>query len=184
MANRPNFLHDPTPDLEARAIFAEDYESLGFVMNLSFLWSHQPAALHGLLGLARQVAEEGGITPRQRFLIVLASSAARESKYCVLAWQRKFPGLLEPASIAGIVDGVAPIAGLEASEQALVTWVRLCVERPTATRHEDVEILRAAGYSDRQIFAVTVFAALRMAFATVNDALGAEPDDELRAAGS
>jgi len=45
-----------------------------------------------------------------------------------------------------------------------------------------VDALRAAGLSDRDIFEVTAFVALRLAFSTVNDALGAQPDPELVAA--
>jgi uroporphyrinogen decarboxylase len=43
----------------------------------------------------------------------------------------------------------------------------------------DVEALRIAGLSEREIFEATVFAAFRMAFSTVNDALGARPDWQL-----
>ena len=35
------------------------------------------------------------------------------------------------------------------------------------------------GYDDGQVQAITAYVALRLAFATVNDALGAVPDDEL-----
>ena len=42
--------------------------------------------------------------------------------------------------------------------------------------------LREAGLDDGQIFAVTTFVALRLAFSTVNDALGAQPDAPLAAA--
>ena len=35
------------------------------------------------------------------------------------------------------------------------------------------------GNGDRQIFAITLFVALRLAFSTVNDALGATPDSQL-----
>ena len=52
---------------------------------------------------------------------------------------------------------------------------------PNATTVADVEALRAAGFSDRQVFAITVFVAARLAFSTVNDALGATPDVELAA---
>jgi hypothetical protein len=43
-----------------------------------------------------------------------------------------------------------------------------------------VQVLRDAGYSDPQIFAITTFVALRIALATVNDALGVGPDAEFR----
>jgi hypothetical protein len=44
-----------------------------------------------------------------------------------------------------------------------------------------VDALRAAGFDDGQVFAHTLFVALRLAFSTVNDALGATPDEELAA---
>ena len=49
---------------------------------------------------------------------------------------------------------------------------------PRPQRHDraDVQSLRDAGFDDDQIMAVTVFVALRVAFSTVNDALGAVPD--------
>ncbi len=51
---------------------------------------------------------------------------------------------------------------------------------PNATDASDVRALRDAGYDEAQIFAITVFVALRIAFSTVNDALGARPDRALR----
>jgi hypothetical protein len=53
---------------------------------------------------------------------------------------------------------------------------------PNATVADDVRPLREAGYDDGQILGITLFVALRVAFATVNDALGARPDAELAAA--
>jgi hypothetical protein len=44
---------------------------------------------------------------------------------------------------------------------------------------QDVEELRRVGYDDEQVFSITLFIALRLAFSTVNDALGAPPDAEL-----
>jgi hypothetical protein len=37
------------------------------------------------------------------------------------------------------------------------------------------------GYDDRAILGITLYVALRLAFSTVNDALGAQPDAELAA---
>jgi hypothetical protein len=52
-------------------------------------------------------------------------------------------------------------------------------EDPNGTTAEQVEALREGGFDDRQIFGLTLFVALRVAFSTVNDALGATPDPEL-----
>ena len=69
---------------------------------------------------------------------------------------------------------------LDDAERALAAWARKVVRDPNGTRAEDVAELRAAGFDDDQIFAITVFVALRLAFSTVNDALGVQPDAELR----
>ena len=53
------------------------------------------------------------------------------------------------------------------------------VREPNATTDADVQELNEAGYDDRQIMSITLFVALRQAFSTVNDALGAEPDAQL-----
>jgi hypothetical protein len=60
-------------------------------------------------------------------------------------------------------------------------WARKVARDPNATRAADVQALREAGFSDPQIFTITVFVALRLAFSTVNDALGVPPDAALRA---
>ena len=53
---------------------------------------------------------------------------------------------------------------------------------PNGTTPADVDELRAAGFDDAQVLGLTVFVALRLAFSTVNDALGARPDPEVAAA--
>ena len=69
--------------------------------------------------------------------------------------------------------------GLSPAEQAMATWARKVARNPNATTSADIEALCGAGFDDNQIFAITVFVALRLAFSTVNDALGATPDPEL-----
>ena len=65
------------------------------------------------------------------------------------------------------------------AERALADWARKVAGDANATTVEDVQALRDAGFSDQQVFAITVYVAARMAFSTVNDALGATPDVEL-----
>ena len=51
---------------------------------------------------------------------------------------------------------------------------------PNSATAQEVQKLRDVGFSDADIFAMTVFVALRLALSTVNDALGAHPDAEYR----
>ena len=50
---------------------------------------------------------------------------------------------------------------------------------PIRSRATTWRAFERLAFDDGQIFAVTAFVALRLAFATVNDALGAAPDHEL-----
>ena len=61
----------------------------------------------------------------------------------------------------------------------MAAWARKVVKDPNATTPADIQKLRDSGLNDDQIFAITVFAALRLAFSTINDALGAQPDAQL-----
>ncbi|MDQ3485407.1 MAG: hypothetical protein M3445_08370 [Actinomycetota bacterium] len=93
------------------------------------------------------------------------------------AWGTKLAGEAGDAVAAGVLRGDDD--RLDPSERALARWARQVTRDPNATGAGDVQALRDAGYADPQIFAITVFVALRMAFSTVNDALGARPDQEL-----
>jgi alkylhydroperoxidase family enzyme len=77
-----------------------------------------------------------------------------------------------------VVDGVDD--GLSTSERAIAAWARKVARDPNGTTAADVQELRAAGFSDSQVFTITAFVALRLAFSTVNDALGLRPDAALR----
>jgi alkylhydroperoxidase family enzyme len=68
---------------------------------------------------------------------------------------------------------------LDPTEQALARWARKVTLHPNTAEDHDIQVLRDAGYDDARIFAITAFVALRLAFSTMNDALGARPDREL-----
>ena len=93
----------------------------------------------------------------------------------------------------GIVFGRAPTSeqtaadalagafagGLSVRERLLADRACAVVHDPNATTAADVDRLREAGFSDAEIFEATAFVAFRLAFSTVNDALGAQPDAQL-----
>ena len=67
----------------------------------------------------------------------------------------------------------------DGQEKALATWARKVAKDPNATTPADIQALRDAGLDDGQIFAITAFVALRLAYSTINDSLGAQPDAQL-----
>lgn len=65
-------------------------------------------------------------------------------------------------------------ANLDPRERALLTWVGLLTERPWTHRPEDVETLRAAGWSDPEIAEACYVAGLFAWMNRVADAFGLE----------
>jgi alkylhydroperoxidase family enzyme len=112
-------------------------------------------------------------------VLVTAAASALGDSYCSMAWGKKLAAAAGPDVAAGVIRGGAD--GLDLADQALARWARLVATGPSAISAEDVQALRDVGFDDTQVFAITAFVALRLAFSTVNDALGAVPDNELRA---
>ena len=172
-----SFLSEPEPTVAIEALYAADRERLGFVMNLSRMWAHQPEAHDILFDLVDDMAGAAGLSFRDRGLLISAAASTMGDSYCSLAWGNRLAGASDGSIAAGVLTG--DDHALDDRERALTRWARQVARDPNATSDADVEALRAVGYDDGQVQAITAFIALRLAFSTVNDALGAVPDVEL-----
>ncbi len=176
--NATGFLRVPEPDDHARRLFDEDIAEVGYVMNNSRLWAFQPALLDGLTALIGKTAETYDLGVRQRGILIAACASTLGDAYCSLAWGGKLAAASDAELAVAVLRG--DDTGLTASERAMAGWARKVVRDPNGTSADDVQELRDAGFTDSQIFGITVFVALRLAFSTVNDALGAHPDAAYR----
>jgi len=75
-------------------------------------------------------------------------------------------------------------AEMSGREAALATWAHKVVGDPNSTTAADVDELRDAGFNEREIFEATALIAFRLAFSTINDALGTRPDRQIAEAAS
>ncbi|HXW34529.1 MAG TPA: methyltransferase domain-containing protein [Acidimicrobiales bacterium] len=174
-----SFLAPPPPTHEVQRLFDADLNGVGYVMNMSLLWAHLPSALDRLAGLLSEATEAGSLSTAQRSVLITAAASELGDSYCSLAWGTKLAAATSPEVAAAVIQGDP--SGLEGIDQALARWARLVATEPNAVTAEDVQAMRDAGFDDSQIFAITAFVAFRLAFSTVNDALGALPDHELDA---
>jgi len=174
---RPSFLEDATGTSEAQELFEDDKKVTGYVTNASRLWARLPAALNGLADLMAEAVRAGALSLAQRSVLVTAAASAMRDSYCSLAWGKKLAGEVGADVAATVIQGGTD--GLGPVEKALAHWARQVATGPSSTTVEDVQHLREVGFDDDQIFAITAFVAFRLAFATVNDALGALPDHQL-----
>ncbi|WP_116452084.1 carboxymuconolactone decarboxylase family protein [Blastococcus litoris] len=174
------FLAPPAPSPGASRLFADDRGDMGYVMNLSHAWAHQPDLHDGLTELLKQAGAAAGLSFRQRGVLVAASAGALGDPHCSLAWGKRLAGEAGDDVAAAVLRGKDD--GLGVGDRALARWARQLARDPNATTAGDVAALREAGLDDAQIAAMTLYVALRIAFSTVNDALGARPDQQLVAA--
>ena len=173
------FLAAPTQTPDSQRLFDNDVEDVGYITNLSRLWAYMPTTLDVLSDLMGQVTQAGSLTHRQRAVLVTAAASTLGDSYCSLAWGKKLATELGSEVAAAVIRGEDD--GLEPKERALAQWARAVASDPNAIEARDIQGLRDAGFDEAQIFAITTFVALRMAFSTINDALGATPDSQLGA---
>jgi uncharacterized peroxidase-related enzyme len=176
-AGRASFLDDPAVDEHVARMYSDDVAGQGYVANLTRVWANSPEALAAMSYILEQATMTAGLDNRTRALLVTAAAAAMGDSYCSLAHGSRL------AREAG--DDVAAAVlrdqdmTLSPEDRTLARWARRVSRDPSATTAADVDTLRALGYDDRQVFALTLFIAMRLAFSTVNDALGAAPDTQL-----
>ena len=174
-------LRTPPPSEASSALYSRDVDDDGYVSNFSRLWAWRPDVFNAFFSLRNLLNEQAGLSLRERSVLVCATAANLRDSYCALAWGATLASESNPMTAAAVLqDKEAP--DLTAREKALATWAGQVVRDPNAIMADDVGRLRAAGLTDQEIFDVTVFIALRLAFSTVNDALGAGPDLQLAAA--
>jgi len=175
------FLSEPCPNEATSALYARDLAEDGYVSNLTRLWAWRPDVFNAFLNARTLLTEKAALSLRERALLVCATAATVGDSYCALAWGTTLASETDPTTAAAVLQRKKATA-LTAREGALVSWAGQVAREPNAIMIEDVNRLRGVGITDDEIFNATVFVAFRLAFSTVNDALGARPDQPLAAA--
>jgi uncharacterized peroxidase-related enzyme len=159
------------------AMYAAERQLWGYLPNYAALFSHEPSVMTAWRSLAGLI--RGNLDRRRFELVTLAAAQARRSSYCSLAHGKFLVDLFHtPEEVAAIAGEV--VAGpVDEVDRALVDFARLVATAPSQVRQQDVDRLRELGLDEREVFLVVAAVAARCFFATVLDALGAEPDRQL-----
>ena len=179
MPPQGSFLDEPPETEASRRLYDADRAEDGYVANHTRLWGWRPDLSEGFTALRRTLAASSALRDRDWAVLVTATAAALGDSYCSLAWGSRLARLSDDETAAAVLEGAELPDGLSEREAALADWARRVVREPNATGADDVARLRGLGLGDREIFEATAFIAFRLAFSTVNDALGAAPDRQL-----
>lgn len=173
------FLSEPPASADVQALYDSERESDGYVQNLTRLWCWRPDYLEAFFAARGLLERESDLSAYDKALLFAAAASARSDSYCSLAWGARLAGQADAQTAARVLAG--SVAGLDPRAAALCHWAQRVARDPNSTTAADADSLRAVGLTDRQILEATLLIAWRVAFSTVNAALGAHPDEQLAA---
>ena len=172
------FLSAPPNDQRVQDVYDGANAEDGYVANYIRLWCWRPD-VHAAFSDARALlVNQTSLSAREIAVLNSATARGLGDSYCSIAWGTKLANLIDSASAAAVLRREATPA-LSQRERALLSWAAAVVAQPNSMTRQDVGRLLAAGFSEREVFDATALVAFRLAFSTVNDALGAQPDRQL-----
>jgi uncharacterized peroxidase-related enzyme len=114
---------------------------------------------------------------RRYELVTLAAAAGLRCSYCTLAHGAILASKFFSAEQVEAMTRDYRTAGLEPAEVAMMAYAEKIVRNAYKVTPEDIDGLRAHGFSDAEILDIALAAAARSFLSKVTDAVGAEPDD-------
>ncbi len=146
---------------EVKELWAKPLERLGFVPNvlrtfalrpqhLLRWWSHYDELLRG----------ESGLTKAQREMIAVVVSATNRCHYCVVSHSAALRKLTDDPVLADRLATGYKYAELDERERAMLDFAVKLTEESHRMTEDDVEALRAVGWSDEEIMDIAEVAAM------------------------
>ncbi len=175
----------PVPDLQdlpedLRTRILEVQEKAGFVPNVFLALAHRPAEWRAFMAYhdALLVKDTGSLTKGEREMIIVATSAANQCLYCVVAHGAILRVYEKKPLIADQIAVNHRKADITARQRAMLDFaVKVCNESQCIDE-ADFDALKAHGFDDEDIWdigAITAFFGLSNRMANLT---GMRPNDQ------
>jgi uncharacterized peroxidase-related enzyme len=161
---------------DVAAMYAADIEHNGYLPNYSSLFSLHPNAY---LAWSKLILSIRGEMDRRRYeLATLGAARELRSTYCALAHGSILEGRFFPAEDVTLIAQGRVSEVLDETETLVVEFAGKVAKDATSIEEADIDRLRQAGLSDRDIFDLVLAVAARSFFTKVLDATGTLADVE------
>ena len=128
-------------------------EKSGFIPNVFLALAHRPAEWRGFFGLHDAIMErDSGLSKGERELIVVATSAANDCQYCVVAHGAIARIRMKNPLIADQVAINYRKSDLTARQKAMIAFALKVATSSATLAEEDFDALRSEGFSDDDIW--------------------------------
>lgn len=153
-------LDDLPDDLRARIL--EVQEKTGFVPNVFLVMAHRPDELRAFLALHDALLDKATetLSKAEREMIVVATSAANDCLYCVIAHGAILRIRAKDPLIADQLAVNYRKAPLTERQRAMLDFALKVATDSAAIEEEDLEHLREMGFSNEDIWDIGAIAAL------------------------
>ena len=166
------------PD-EVRSLYEKPLEKLGFVPNVLRAWALRPSHLLRWNGHMDELMRgESGLTKAQREMIAVVVSVMNRCNYCIVSHTAALRKLTGDPVLADQIAASYKYAELEPKERAMLDFAVKLTEESHRCGPENVEALRAAGWSDEDIFDIAETAAMFNLTNRLASSLGWQPNRE------
>ena len=170
-------LKDLPADIRERIVAVQ--EKSGFVPNVFLTLAHRPAEFRAFFAYHDALMEkESGLTKAEREMIVVATSGANRCQYCVVAHGAILRIRAKNPRVADQVAVNYNKAEITPRQKAMLDFAMKVASESHTVTDADLAALRAAGFSDEDIWdigAVAAFFALSNRMANLT---AMRPNDE------
>ena len=146
-------------DLRGRILSVQ--EKMGFVPNVFLMFGHRPEEARAFFAYHDALMEkEGGITKAEREMIVVATSAANQCLYCVVAHGAVLRIRARDPQISDQLATDYRRANITPRQKAMLDFAMKVSQHSKDLEEPDFEALRAHGFSDDDAWDIGAIAAL------------------------
>jgi len=134
-------------------------KGFGFIPNLMATFANSPAVLNGYMGLDA-AWDKSSLTPKERQVILLATSVENSCKYCTAAHSTILKGMMKvDAELVSAIRNKKDVA--DSKLNALVKFTREIVSERGLVSENTKQKFLGAGFSDAAMMEVLVGVALK-----------------------
>ena len=183
---RPTALDLPRDELSAQmeAYFAKCLEKLGFVPNVLEAYTLDYAKLEAFVAFSDDLMlAPSGLSKLEREMIAVTVSVANHCFYCVVAHGAGVRRLSGDPLLGDTVAVNYRAADLEPRHRAMLDFAWKLTQSPATVGEEDRQALRAAGFSDREIWDVAAVASFYNMTNRMASAVDMRPNPEYHSLG-
>lgn len=160
-------------------VFMRCREKLGFVPNVLRSYTLRPAKFEHFRGYNNELMlGESGLTKLEREIIAVVVSSANHCHYCIVAHGAAVRYLSGDARFGDTLAINYREAGLDARQRAMCDFAWKLTTAPHTMGEPDRDALRAAGFSDEDIFDITEVAGFYNMSNRIASGVGMKPNDE------